>query len=199
MEMKEKLQAFVRALQPPNEMFPKMDFSGALKKRWLFNNAVSTIRLFSVDEIGDSETVFGEMRSRIRHRLPRIHLTAGENLRKNPTRSQVEACSKCEKLKSKLNSDSLNETAKKAAAAELMVHTRKYKKFYSNLSEIKKKCQNENVMRLSIDYAKHPIISNTSTGSILLYKLQTVAYEIIQAGAQYDRERVSECHDNFCC
>ncbi|KAJ4443779.1 hypothetical protein ANN_05557 [Periplaneta americana] len=53
---------------------------------WLFNDAVSTARLFSVDEIGDSEMIFGEMRPRIRHRLPCIHITVGENLGKNPTR-----------------------------------------------------------------------------------------------------------------
>ncbi|KAJ4450117.1 hypothetical protein ANN_01524 [Periplaneta americana] len=33
------------------------------------------MRLFSVDEIGDSEMIFGEMRPKIRHRLPGIHLT----------------------------------------------------------------------------------------------------------------------------
>ncbi|KAJ4434479.1 hypothetical protein ANN_23041 [Periplaneta americana] len=49
---------------------------------WLFNDAVSTTRLFSVDEIGDSEMVFGQMRPRIRRRLPDIHLTVGENLAK---------------------------------------------------------------------------------------------------------------------
>ncbi|KAJ4430194.1 hypothetical protein ANN_22404 [Periplaneta americana] len=38
--------------------------------------------LFSVDEIGNSELVFGEMRPRIGHRLPDIRLTVGENLRK---------------------------------------------------------------------------------------------------------------------
>ncbi|KAJ4432951.1 hypothetical protein ANN_15208 [Periplaneta americana] len=54
---------------------------------WLFNDAVSTTRLFSVDEIGDSEMIFGEMRPRIRHRLPCIHITVGKNLGKNPTRS----------------------------------------------------------------------------------------------------------------
>ncbi|KAJ4430392.1 hypothetical protein ANN_22608 [Periplaneta americana] len=53
---------------------------------WLFKDAVSTMMLFSVDEIGDSEMVFGEMRPRIRHRLPGIYLTVGENLGKNPTR-----------------------------------------------------------------------------------------------------------------
>ncbi|KAJ4425705.1 hypothetical protein ANN_27901 [Periplaneta americana] len=41
----------------------------------LFNDAVSTARLFSVDEIGDSEIVFGEMRPKIHHRLPDFHLT----------------------------------------------------------------------------------------------------------------------------
>ncbi|KAJ4449618.1 hypothetical protein ANN_01021 [Periplaneta americana] len=38
--------------------------------------------LFSIDDIGDSEMVFGEMRSRIRHRLPDIRLTVGENFGK---------------------------------------------------------------------------------------------------------------------
>ncbi|KAJ4439953.1 hypothetical protein ANN_08084 [Periplaneta americana] len=56
---------------------------------WLFNDAVSTTRLFSVDEIGDNEMIFGEMRPRIRHRLPCIHITVGEHLGKNPTRSDV--------------------------------------------------------------------------------------------------------------
>ncbi|KAJ4450346.1 hypothetical protein ANN_01766 [Periplaneta americana] len=54
---------------------------------WLFNDAASTTRLFSVDEIGDSEMVFDEMRPRIRHILPGIHITIGENLGKKPTRS----------------------------------------------------------------------------------------------------------------
>ncbi|KAJ4451628.1 hypothetical protein ANN_03097 [Periplaneta americana] len=56
-----------------------------IAERWLFNDAVSTTRLFSVDEIGDSEMEFGEMRPRIRRRLPGIHLMVGENLGKNPT------------------------------------------------------------------------------------------------------------------
>ncbi|KAJ4440218.1 hypothetical protein ANN_08357 [Periplaneta americana] len=48
-------------------------------KSWLFNDAVSTTRLFSIDEIGDGEMVFGEMRPRIRHRLHGIRLTVGKN------------------------------------------------------------------------------------------------------------------------
>ncbi|KAJ4431759.1 hypothetical protein ANN_20364 [Periplaneta americana] len=58
------------------------ELSGSLK---------AICKLFSVDEIGDSEMVFGEMRPRIRHRLPGIHLTFGENLGKNPIRSSDQA------------------------------------------------------------------------------------------------------------
>ncbi|KAJ4441027.1 hypothetical protein ANN_10876 [Periplaneta americana] len=58
-------------------------FTAIQNNRWLFNNVVSTTTLFSVDEIGDSE-----MKPRIRHRLPGIHLTVGENLGKNPTSSR---------------------------------------------------------------------------------------------------------------
>ncbi|KAJ4427252.1 hypothetical protein ANN_24870 [Periplaneta americana] len=60
------------------------------KTSWLFNDAVSITSLFSIDEIGDSEMVFGEMRRRIRHRLPGIHLKVGEKLGKYPTRMSSE-------------------------------------------------------------------------------------------------------------
>ncbi|KAJ4440230.1 hypothetical protein ANN_08369 [Periplaneta americana] len=46
--------------------------------------------LASVDGIGDSEMIFGKIRPRIRHRLPDICLTVGENLGKNPTRPDPE-------------------------------------------------------------------------------------------------------------
>ncbi|KAJ4443721.1 hypothetical protein ANN_05396 [Periplaneta americana] len=48
----------------------------------LISEKVKSTRLFSIDEIGDSEMVFGEMRPRIRHRLPGIHLMVGKNLGK---------------------------------------------------------------------------------------------------------------------
>ncbi|KAJ4426724.1 hypothetical protein ANN_26523 [Periplaneta americana] len=43
--------------------------------------------IYSVDDIGDSEMVFGDMKPRIRHRLPGIHLTVGETLGQNRTRT----------------------------------------------------------------------------------------------------------------
>ncbi|KAJ4436539.1 hypothetical protein ANN_16570 [Periplaneta americana] len=66
--------------------------SGSLKAicNMLFNDAVSTTKLFSVNEIGDSEMVFGEMRPSIRHRLPDIYLTFGENLEKESNQMVVE-------------------------------------------------------------------------------------------------------------
>ncbi|KAJ4444891.1 hypothetical protein ANN_06689 [Periplaneta americana] len=60
----------------------------SLNLHWLFNGAVTTTRLFSDDEIGDSEMVFGEMRPRIRHRLPGINITVGENLGKTQPSNQ---------------------------------------------------------------------------------------------------------------
>ncbi|KAJ4451697.1 hypothetical protein ANN_03167 [Periplaneta americana] len=55
---------------------------------WLFNDAVSTTRKFSVDEIGDSEMIFGQVRPRIRHRLPCILIMVGENLGKTQPGNQ---------------------------------------------------------------------------------------------------------------
>ncbi|KAJ4440251.1 hypothetical protein ANN_08390 [Periplaneta americana] len=55
----------------------------------LFNDAVSTTRLFSVDGIGDSEMLFGEMRPRIRHRLPDMCLMVAENLGKTQPGSEI--------------------------------------------------------------------------------------------------------------
>ncbi|KAJ4439948.1 hypothetical protein ANN_08079 [Periplaneta americana] len=51
------------------------------------NEPPGSLKASNVAEIGDSDMIFGEMSSRIRHRLPGIHLTVGENLGKNPTRS----------------------------------------------------------------------------------------------------------------
>ncbi|KAJ4440944.1 hypothetical protein ANN_10793 [Periplaneta americana] len=61
-------------LNPIEHLWDKLD----RRLSWLFNDAVSSTRLFSVDEIGDREMVFGEMRPRIRHGLPGIHLKVGK-------------------------------------------------------------------------------------------------------------------------
>lgn len=45
-------------------------------------------------------------------------------------RPQVDVCSICEELNTKIKSSSLNEVAKRVAVAELLVHKRRAKKFF---------------------------------------------------------------------
>ncbi|KAJ4440888.1 hypothetical protein ANN_10735, partial [Periplaneta americana] len=46
-------------------------------------------KLFSVDGIGDGEIELGEMRPRIRRRLPDVHLTVGEHIAKKKTKQVI--------------------------------------------------------------------------------------------------------------
>lgn len=48
---------------------------------------------------------------------------------------QSDCCCKCEELNVKLRSSHLNEAAKRAAAAELLVHKRRASKFYARLKQ----------------------------------------------------------------
>ena len=52
-------------------------------------------------------------------------------------RPQVDVCLQCELLTSKIKSQGLNDTTKRVAAAEKMVHLRRAKKFYSKQKEIR--------------------------------------------------------------
>ncbi|KAJ4446074.1 hypothetical protein ANN_12765 [Periplaneta americana] len=54
------------------------------------NEPPGSLKANNVDEIGDSEMVFGEMRPRFRHRLPGNCLTVGENLGRNQTRTHFD-------------------------------------------------------------------------------------------------------------
>lgn len=54
-----------------------------------------------------------------------------------------DACVTCEELNLKIKSSFLNENAKRAAVAELIVHKRKSKKFYASLKEITTQCVSE--------------------------------------------------------
>ncbi|KAJ4450946.1 hypothetical protein ANN_02381 [Periplaneta americana] len=131
---------------------------------WLFNDAVSTTRLFSVDEIGDSEMIFGEMRPRIRHRSPCIHIMVGENLGKNPTRKSDPENNQEEK---KELVGSLAEKKPKDALEGMVngrrVRGRRYQmiddnKIYGSYEGTKRKAENkkdwrklEHLRRLSLD------------------------------------------------
>ncbi|XP_046684222.1 uncharacterized protein LOC124370001 [Homalodisca vitripennis] len=52
-------------------------------------------------------------------------------------RPQVDVCSTCEELQTKIKSKTLNDNAKRTAAAEFVVHKRRAKKFFSKLQEVK--------------------------------------------------------------
>ncbi|KAJ4442069.1 hypothetical protein ANN_11935 [Periplaneta americana] len=73
----------------PGHLVSRLDALAVTPQVWtshVYLTMLYQVRLyFIVDEIDDSEMVFGEMRPRIRHILPGIHLTVGENLGKKPT------------------------------------------------------------------------------------------------------------------
>lgn len=64
-----------------------------------------------------------------------------------------DACVTCEELNNKIKNPLLNDNAKKAAVAELMVHKRRSKKFYNSLNETKKICEDDKkTIGISIDF-----------------------------------------------
>lgn len=71
-------------------------------------------------------------------------------------RPQVDVCQKCEELGVKLKSSVLNDTAKRVAAAELVVHKRRAAKFYNKIKSVKDLCNNnENVAAIVFDYMQN--------------------------------------------
>ncbi|XP_050314378.1 uncharacterized protein LOC126748889 [Anthonomus grandis grandis] len=71
-------------------------------------------------------------------------------------RPQVDTCCQCEELEIKSTSSSLNETAKRAALAELMVHKRRSKKFNTSIQNTEKMCkENDRVLGLCFDYMQN--------------------------------------------
>lgn len=55
-------------------------------------------------------------------------------------RPQVDVCSMCEDLNTKIKSSTLNENAKRVSVAELMVHKRRASKFYKKIQEVSELC-----------------------------------------------------------
>lgn len=71
-------------------------------------------------------------------------------------RPQVDVCSQCEELGTKLKDQNLNDNAKRVAAAELMIHKRRANKFYSKLKEITALCHERNdVGGIVFDYIQN--------------------------------------------
>ena len=68
-------------------------------------------------------------------------------------RPQIDTCCECEQLMTRIRSPQINETAKKVASAQLIIHKKPSNKFYKSLSEAKEYCQNKsNATILCFDY-----------------------------------------------
>lgn len=71
-------------------------------------------------------------------------------------RPQVDVCSTCEELNTKIKSPFLNDNAKRHAVAELMVHKRRASKFYNKLKEIANVGkEKDNVAGIVFDYMQN--------------------------------------------
>ncbi|CAG9836534.1 unnamed protein product [Diabrotica balteata] len=68
-------------------------------------------------------------------------------------RPQIDTCCECELLNTTIKKPQFNETAKRVAVAQLLVHKRRSKKFYSSLRQRKEYCaEQEKAMLLCFDY-----------------------------------------------
>ncbi|KAF2890139.1 hypothetical protein ILUMI_16034, partial [Ignelater luminosus] len=68
----------------------------------------------------------------------------------------VDVCNDCETLSLKLKNKSLNDTVKRVAAAELLVHKRRSKKFYNVLKALKELCRTQdNIDDISFDFMQN--------------------------------------------
>lgn len=71
-------------------------------------------------------------------------------------RPQVDVCSTCEDLNTKIKSQNLNDGAKKTAAVELMVHKRRACKFYKKIQEITELCKKrDDVHAMCFDFMQN--------------------------------------------
>jgi hypothetical protein len=79
-----------------------------------------------------------------------------ENFNLRFGRPQVDVCCQCELLSVKIKNKSLNETARRVSVAELMVHKRRAKKFYSALKSSKKLTEeNSEILAISFDFMQN--------------------------------------------
>ena len=90
-------------------------------------------------------------------------------------RPQVDTCCQCEELGVKVKSSSLGDAAKRTAAAELIVHKRRAKKFYQYLKNAETRCKtNENVLALSFDYMQNLHLPETPVQDLFYLTQLTV-------------------------
>ncbi|CAH1973033.1 unnamed protein product [Acanthoscelides obtectus] len=95
-------------------------------------------------------------------------------------RPQVDVCGQCEELTTKLKDSKLNDNAKRVAAAELMVHKRRAKKFYSKLKEVTDLChEREDVGGIVFDYIQNMPLPVIPVQEMFYYRqLRLYGFEI---------------------
>jgi hypothetical protein len=86
-------------------------------------------------------------------------------------RPQNDMCCVREQLSQKPKSPHLNENAKQVAAAELMVHRRRSKNFYTAMKNVKEKCSNnDDIIGLTLDYIQNVSLSDIPVQEMFYYR-----------------------------
>lgn len=95
-------------------------------------------------------------------------------------RPQVDVCSECERLGTILRNKSLNDNAKRVCAAELMVHKRRAKKFYSKLQEVQALSKDRpEILGITFDYMQNLPLPVLPVQEIFYYRqLWVYSFEI---------------------
>lgn len=95
-------------------------------------------------------------------------------------RPQVDVCSECERLGTRLKDPNLNDNAKRVTAAELMVHKRRAKKFYTQIQDVTKLCaERKDVCAITFDYMQNLPLPNIPVQEIFYYRqLWVYAFQI---------------------
>nr|CAH7719070.1 unnamed protein product [Callosobruchus chinensis] len=93
-------------------------------------------------------------------------------------RPQVDFCAACETLNNKIKNQHLNEVAKRTAEAELMVHKRRTKKFYTKLKSESELVPGDadNILALSFDYMQNIQLPKTPVAEVSNLRYQGVLY-----------------------
>jgi hypothetical protein len=90
-------------------------------------------------------------------------------------RPQVDTCSECERLNIRIQSSGLNERAVMVAMAELNVHKKRAKKFYTSIQEVEKLCKDKSdVMGLSFDFMQNISLPCIPVQEIFYYRQLSV-------------------------
>ncbi|VVC42322.1 Hypothetical protein CINCED_3A018866 [Cinara cedri] len=157
----------ILAIELKNDSRAKIDFNNgsSLEEFWIkcqpiypeiSNEALKVLVQFSstfLCESGFSSLVV--IKTKHRHGWD-VESDLRENFNLSFGRPQVDTCCKCEDLSNKIKNTFLNETAKRTAVAEMIVHKRQAKQFYTILiSSRDENKQLDDFLCLTFDYMQN--------------------------------------------